>query len=55
MLDDGVLEVDVSLRRQDLERICRDDGIDVPGACAPCAGEAPFLQSSRSQATRGAA
>jgi GTP-binding protein HflX len=54
-LDDGVLEVDVSLRRPDLERICRDDGLDVPAECAPCAGESPFLQSSGSQPTRGAA
>jgi GTPase len=54
-LDDGVLEVEVSLRRQDLERICRDDGIELPAECSPCAGEAPFLQSDGSQATRGAA
>jgi GTP-binding protein HflX len=55
MLDDGVLEVEVSLRRQALERICRDDGIEVPAGCAPCAGEARFLQSTGLQATRGAA
>ena len=54
-LDEGVLELEVSLRRQELERICRDDGIEVPAACAPCAGEGRFLQSSGSQATRGAA
>ena len=52
---DGVLEVDVSMRRQDLERICRDDGLEVPVECAPCAAEARFLQSTGSQATRGAA
>jgi GTP-binding protein HflX len=54
-LPDGDLEVEVSLRRQDLERICRDDGIELPAACAPCAGEGPFLQSSESPANRGAA
>ena len=55
MLDDGVLELDVSLRRPDLERICREDGIEVPEECAPCAGEGRFLQSTGSQPTRGAA
>jgi GTP-binding protein HflX len=54
-LDDGVLEVEVSLRRQDLERICRDDGIELPAANAPCAGDGRFLQSNDSLATRGAA
>ena len=54
-LDEGVLELEVSLRRQELERICRDDGIEVPATCAPCAGEGRFLQSGSSQATRGAA
>ena len=54
-LDDGVLEVEVSLRRQDLERICRDDGLDVPAECAPCADAGRFLQSQGSQAARGAA
>jgi len=55
MLDDGVLEVEVSLRRQALERICRDDGLELPEGCAPCASEARFLQSTGLQATRGAA
>jgi GTP-binding protein HflX len=54
-LDDGVLEVEVSLRRQDLERICRDDGIELPAANAPCASDGRFLQSNDSLATRGAA
>jgi len=54
-LDDGVLEVEVSLRRQDLERICRDDGIELPAVNAPCAGDGRFLQSNGSLATRGAA
>jgi GTP-binding protein HflX len=54
-LDDGRLEVEVSLRRQDLERICRDDGLELPTANAPCAGAGRFLQSTDSAATRGAA
>ncbi len=54
-LEDGMLEVEVSLRRQDLERICREDGIEVPATCAPCAGPGRFLQSSDSQPARGAA
>jgi GTP-binding protein HflX len=54
-LDDGTLELDVSLRRQDLERICRDDQIELPAASAPCAGAGPFLQSTGSRAERGAA
>jgi GTP-binding protein HflX len=54
-LPDGDLEVEVSLRRQDLERICRDDGVELPAECSPCAGEGPFLQSSGSTADRGAA
>jgi GTPase len=55
LLEDGVLEVTVSLRRPELERICRDDGIELPAECSPCAGEGRFLQSNGSQATRGAA
>jgi hypothetical protein len=47
-LDDGWLEVDVSLRRQDLERICRDAGLEVPADCSPCAGAGRFLQSTGS-------
>jgi GTP-binding protein HflX len=54
-LEDGVVEAEVSLRRQDLERICREDGIEVPSANAPCADAGRFLQSSDSLATRGAA
>ena len=54
-LEDGVLEVEVSLRRQDLARICRDDGLELPAECAPCADAGRFLQSGASQATRGAA
>ena len=54
-LEDGVLEVDVSLRRQELERICRDDDLELPADCAPCADAKRFLQSGVSQARRGAA
>jgi GTPase len=54
-LDDGLLEVEVSLRRQDLERICREDGVELTPANASCAGDVPFLQSRDSLATRGAA
>ncbi|MCX7053912.1 MAG: GTPase HflX [Proteobacteria bacterium] len=54
-LEDGVVEAEVSLRRQDLERICREDGIELPAANAPCADAGRFLQSNDSLATRGAA
>jgi GTP-binding protein HflX len=54
-LDDGTLELEVSLRRQDLERICRDDGLELPTANAPCANGGRFLQSTDPVATRGAA
>jgi GTPase len=54
-LDNGTLELEVSLRRQDLERICRDDGLELPAANAPCADGERFLQSNDSVATRGAA
>ncbi len=54
-LADGVVEAEISLRRQDLERICREDGIELPTTDEPCAGTGPFLQSSESLATRGAA
>ncbi len=54
-LADGVVEAEISLRRQDLERICREDGIELPTTNAPCADEGRFLQSNESLATRGAA
>ena len=44
--DDGSIEVEVSLRRRDLERICREAGLELPPAVAPCASAEPFLQSS---------
>jgi GTPase len=55
MLDDGWLEVEVSLRRHDLERICRDDDIEIPSACAPCADAGRFLQSTGLRAAGGSA
>jgi GTP-binding protein HflX len=54
-LADGVVEAEISLRRQDLERICREDGIELPTANAPCADAGRFLQSNESLATRGVA
>jgi len=54
-LEDGVVEAEVSLRRQDLERICREDGIELPTVNAPCADAGRFLQSIDSLATRGVA
>jgi GTP-binding protein HflX len=45
-LEDGGIELEVSLRRHELERICREGGLEVPPAIAPCAGRDPFLQSS---------
>ena len=45
-LDDGSIELEVSLRRRDLERICRDAGVELPAEVAPCAAGDRFLQSS---------
>ena len=47
-LDDGAWELEVSLRRHDLERICREDGIEFPEQLAACAAGERFLQSTRS-------
>jgi hypothetical protein len=44
-LDDGGIELEVSLRRHELERICREAGLELPVESAPCAGPDPFLQS----------
>jgi len=44
-LADGGIELEVSLRRYDLERICREAGLEVPEAIAPCADPGAFLQS----------
>jgi len=43
-LEDGGIDLEVSLRRHELERICREAGVEVPVAIAPCAGADPFLQ-----------
>jgi GTP-binding protein HflX len=44
-LEDGGIELEVSLRRHELERICREAGLELPEAIAPCAGSGAFLQS----------
>jgi len=44
-LEDGGTELEVSLRRHQLERICREAGIEVPAGSAPCAGPDAFLKS----------
>ncbi|MBP9591538.1 MAG: GTPase HflX [Steroidobacteraceae bacterium] len=44
LLDDGGVELEVSLRRRDLERICREAGLELP-APVPCAARDRFLQS----------
>jgi GTP-binding protein HflX len=46
-LDDGWLELEVNLRRHDLERICREEGVEMPAETSPCAAAGPFLQSHR--------
>jgi GTPase len=47
-VEDGGVELEVSLRRHDLERICREAGVEFPECVAagasPCAGEDPFIQ-----------
>jgi len=44
-LDDGGMELEVSLRRHELERICRDAGVELPEAIVPCADPRAFLES----------
>ncbi len=44
-LEDGWLEVEVNLRRHDLERICREEQVELPAVNAPCAADGRFLQS----------
>jgi len=55
-LDDGGVELEVSLRRHDLERICREAGVELPDVItpggSPCAGEDPFIQSPVPAAAR---
>ena len=43
---DGGFELDVWMRRPDIERICREEGLDPPAAM-PCLAESAFLQSTR--------
>jgi len=44
-LPDGGVELEVSLRRHELERICREAGLELPPESAPCADPDRFLQS----------
>jgi len=44
-LEDGGIELEVNLRRHELERICREAGVELPAAIAPCADPGAFLQS----------
>jgi GTP-binding protein HflX len=44
-LEDGSTELEVSLRRHELARICREAGLEMPAESAPCAPGEPFLQS----------
>jgi GTP-binding protein HflX len=53
-LDDGSIELEVSLRRRELERICRDAGLELPAEVAPCAPGDRFLQSSGQAAASAA-
>ena len=53
-LEDGSIEIEVSLRRRELERICRAAGIEMPAESAPCAPGERFLQSSGPAAVRAA-
>ena len=53
-LEDGGIELEVSLRRRDLQRICREAGLELPEALAPCAPGERFLQSP-GRAAAGAA
>ena len=52
-LEDGGIELEVSLRRRDLERICREAGLEMPTAIAPCADQGAFLQSQGCAAAAG--
>jgi GTP-binding protein HflX len=52
-LEDGGIEIEVSLRRRELERICREAGLELPSAIAPCADPGAFLQSQGCAAPGG--
>ena len=43
---DGGFELEIWMRRPEIERICREEGLDPPAA-APCLAESAFLQSTR--------
>ena len=45
---DGGFELDLWMRRPDIERICREEGLDIP-ASVPCVAESAFLQSARTR------
>ncbi len=49
-LEDGGVELEVSLRRRDLERICREAGVELPDAILPCAASGPFIQCAVAEA-----
>jgi GTP-binding protein HflX len=53
-LEDGGVELEVSLRRRELARICRDAGLELPAEVAPCAPGERFLQSPGCTAARAA-
>ncbi len=53
-LDDGGIELEVSLRRREIERICREAGLELPAEVAPCAPGERFLQSPKRAAARAA-
>jgi GTPase len=52
-LEDGGIELEVSLRRHELERICREAGLELPAGIAPCADAGAFLQSQGCAAAGG--
>ncbi len=54
LLEDGGCELELSLRRRDLERICRDDDLELPPEITSCMPGEPFLQSERSKAAGAA-
>jgi len=43
---DGGFELEIWMRRPEIERICREEGLEPPTA-APCLAESAFLQSTR--------
>jgi len=43
-LPDGGIELEVSLRRHDLERICREAGLEMPAGDAPCTADEASIE-----------